>query len=252
MGSVGHCTCRIVTLNPRVHDTHVRLCVCFCACVCRKHRDVQLRAGLQGSVPCPAPQAAASPDGVQVVRQGPPDLPALHGRQRRLPAAPDAQPGPRGDLWRGHCGNISSLPPGQDGLDRHSAAGAGQVRGMSVISFVGDVKCQGGDQQEELSVGYCSANAVLPVPLNVLADLEQAQQDCVLALSAWPSLFPLSVKWRTTPIVFTSSWRRRLGLKQVSTLDMFCLHSQLIVMLFTKTKVYYMTNIIILTANESP
>lgn len=97
-------------------------------CVGREHSYVQLCVGLSGSVPCPAPQAAASPDRVQVGRQGLLDVPTLLGRQWRLPAAPAAQSGPCGDLWRGDCRDISRLPPGQTGMDWYSASGAGQVR----------------------------------------------------------------------------------------------------------------------------
>lgn len=47
------------------------------------------------------------------------------------------------------------------------------------------------------------------------ADLGQEQPGCVLALSVWPSLYPLSVRWPTTLILFTSSWSRRRESKQV-------------------------------------
>lgn len=109
-------------------------CACLLICGYRKHSYVQLCAELQGSVPCPAPQAAASTDRLQIGRQGFLDLAPLYGSQWRLPAAPTAQSGPCSDLWRRHCWDISSLPPGQTGLDRYSAVGAGQVSEISVMS----------------------------------------------------------------------------------------------------------------------
>lgn len=79
---------------------------------------MQLCAELSGSVPCPAPQtAAAPPDGIQVGRQELLDISTLLGRQRRLSTPSAAQSGPRGDLWRGGCRDISRLPPGQTGMD---------------------------------------------------------------------------------------------------------------------------------------
>lgn len=54
--------------------------------------------------------------------------------------------------------------------------------------------------------------------MNLLADWVLEQPECVLASSLWPNLFPLSVRWQTTQIVFMSIWKRRLGSKQVSHL----------------------------------
>lgn len=97
-------------------------------CVFRKHSYVQLCVELQGSIPCPAPPAAASSDWVQIGRQGLLDLPALYDRGWRLSAAPPAQPGPGGDLWRRHRGDISGLSLSKTRMERHRAPGAGQVR----------------------------------------------------------------------------------------------------------------------------
>lgn len=95
----------------------------------RKHSHVQLCAELQGSVPCPAPKAAACPPhGLQTSRQGPLDLTPPHGSQWRLQSAPAAQSGEGGYLWRRNCGIFCCLPPGQTRLDWHCAPGAGQVR----------------------------------------------------------------------------------------------------------------------------
>lgn len=62
-------------------------------------------------------------------------------------------------------------------------------------------------------IRYGSANTN---HLSLLVDSVQEQPDYVLALSAWLSLFLLSVRWQTTLIVFTSDWRRRQESKQVS------------------------------------
>lgn len=58
--------------------------------------------------------------------------------------------------------------------------------------------------------------------VSLLADLVQEQPECVQALLAWQSLFPLSVKWQTTPIIFTSSWKKRVESKQVGYIKTFC------------------------------
>lgn len=115
-------TCFWMYTFARKHNKCVRL-----VCVRRKPSYVQLCAELQGSVPCPAPQTAAVAAGLQTGRQGLVDLSSVSGSQRGLSAAPTAQPGPCGDLWRRHRRDIRSLPPGKAGLDRHSASGAGQV-----------------------------------------------------------------------------------------------------------------------------
>lgn len=96
-------------------------------CVHRQGGHVQLRAELQGSVPRPAAQAPAATAGLQAGLQGLPGLSSAPGGRWGLSAAPTAQPGPCGDLWRRHRRDIRGLPPGQTGLDRCRAAGAGQV-----------------------------------------------------------------------------------------------------------------------------
>lgn len=217
-----------------------------CLCLQREHSYVQLCAELKGSVPGPAPQAAsAAPHGLQVGRQELLDVPALLGCQRRLSAAATAQSGPCGDLWRGDCRDVSRLPPGQTRMDRYSAAGAGQVKCRSlhtqnysiVFQYGGVAQCRLvkltvvrllnsdvmlSDSGKESCLGKKNRqDEIIAHTVSLLAGLVQGQPECVQALSAWQSLFPLSVKWQTTPIIFTSSWKKRLESKQVGCIINF-------------------------------